>query len=83
MAGAHADWFRSECPDLLGLVRVVHPADQRQGGHERDLVRSRLYADESFRFPFPSSSNRNAATTGSGAPIEFLNGNEGGSFNCR
>lgn len=83
MARAHAAWFRSECLDALDKVTVVHPADQGQAGHERDLARSRIHADESFRFPFPSSSNRNAVTTDSGAPIDFLNGNEGGSFKCR
>lgn len=83
MARAHAAWFRSECLDVLDLVTVVQPADhQGQGGHERDLLRSRLHAHDSFRLLFLPITNRIAETSGSGAPIDLLHGNKGGSANC-
>ena len=82
MPRAHAAWVRSECLDVLDQVTVSHPAGQGQAGHVRDLVPSRLHADDSFRHLFVPFTNRIAETTGSGAPTDSLNGNEGGSFNC-
>ena len=82
MAWAHAAWFRSECLAVLDLVTVVQPADQDLGGHERDLLRSRLHAHDSFRLLSLPFTNRIAETTGSGAPIELLHGNKGGGSNC-
>ena len=82
MAWADAAWFRSECLAVLDLVTVVQPADQDQGGHERDLLRSRHHAHDSFRLLSLPFTNRIAETTRSGAPIDFLHANKGGSSNC-
>ena len=82
MAWAHAAWFRSECLAVLNLVTVVQPADHGQGGDERDLLRSRLHAHDSFRLLSLPLTNRIAETTRSGAPIDLLHGNKGGTSNC-
>ena len=82
MPRAHAAWLRRECLDVPDQVPVVHPAGQGQAGHERDFVPSRLHAYDSFRLLFFRFANRIAETTASGAPVDLLNGTEGGSFNC-